>query len=56
VQAFPTLWIFGQPQVDPIVTQGFLERPKLEALAGWKIRYLAIYGNPHMKIMVDNGV
>lgn len=32
VQAFPTLWIFGQPQVDPIVTQGFLERPKLEEI------------------------
>ncbi|CAK9048485.1 unnamed protein product [Durusdinium trenchii] len=30
VQAFPTLWIFGHPQVDPIVTQGFMERPKLE--------------------------
>eukprot|EP00913_Durusdinium_trenchii_P014215 g13341.t1 len=33
VQAFPTLWIFGHPQVDPIVTQGFMERPKLEERA-----------------------
>ena len=25
VQAFPTLWIFGRPRVDPVVQQGFVD-------------------------------
>ncbi|CAJ1401232.1 unnamed protein product [Effrenium voratum] len=32
VQAFPTLWVFGQPKVDPIVAKGFLEQAQLEEI------------------------
>ena len=35
VEAFPTLWVFGLPKVDPIIQQGFLEKPQLEELNGW---------------------
>lgn len=32
VEAFPTLWVFGLPKVDPIIRQGFLEKPQLEEI------------------------
>ena len=43
---FPTLWVFGLPKVDPIIQQGFLEKPQLEE-SGW-IGWVILLGSPEI--------
>ena len=38
VQAFPTLWIFGRPRVEPIVHAGFVDGAQLEEM----LRHVAL--------------
>jgi len=42
VQAFPTMWFFGQPHVDPMVRQGFTDSAQLEEI----LRVVALKAPP----------